>query len=69
LVFAGATASSEHEFINVSIAHINSPSDDGKGRRHSGRETMIILLIGVVGTAIYGWWTHRKTASGKSAKA
>jgi hypothetical protein len=68
LVFAGATAASEHEFMNMSIAHINTSSDDGKGRRHPGRKTMIILLIAAVGTAIYSWWTHRKTASGKSAK-
>jgi hypothetical protein len=28
---------------------------------------MIIMLIGLVGSAIYGWWTHRKDAAGKSA--
>jgi hypothetical protein len=30
---------------------------------------MIILLIGIVGSAVYGWWTHRKTAAGKSPRA
>ena len=28
---------------------------------------MIVLLIGLVGSAVYGWWTHRKAAVGKAA--
>ncbi len=28
---------------------------------------MIMLLIGLVGSAVYGWWTHRKAAAGKVA--
>jgi hypothetical protein len=30
---------------------------------------MIILLIGLVGSAVYGWWTHRKASSNTSPKA
>ena len=28
---------------------------------------MIMLLIGLVGSAVYGWWSHRKAASHKTA--
>ena len=27
---------------------------------------MIIMLIGLVGSAVYGWWPHRKAAAGKA---
>ena len=30
---------------------------------------MILILAGLVGSAIYGWWTHRKASKALSPKA
>jgi hypothetical protein len=46
----------------VSNAHIIFFDDDIKPPSQGRRWKMITLLIGVLGSAVYGWWNHRRAA-------
>jgi hypothetical protein len=63
MVFVTGICPGEREYQNVSFAHINSFIDGRKRRLSEGETDMITLLVGLLGSALYAWWSHRKGTS------